>query len=178
MLFSRLKSKDEEAFIEAYDLYTDKIFRFVYFKIGNIEEAQDLTSLIFLKAWNYIRSNAISDYKTLKSLIYKIARNSIVDYYREKSARAVTTMSGEGEELENKIDEDQDLLKRAELTFDLAVVEKKLMELKDEYREIIVLRFIEEFSIKEIAKILDKSNVNTRVLIYRALKALKKIMEE
>ena len=79
-IFAKLKKGDKDAFINAYDLYADPIYRFIYFKISNSEEAQDLTSAVFLKAWNYIQENSLKDYKTLKALFYKIARTSIIDY--------------------------------------------------------------------------------------------------
>ena len=64
-----------------------------------------------------------------------------------------------------------------ELKTGLLVLETRLPELKDEYREVIILRFVNELSIKEVADILEKSKGNTRVLIFRALKALKELLE-
>jgi len=174
-LFAKIKKRDKEAFIRAYDLYIDQIYRFVYFKIGNQEEAQDLTSAIFLKTWNYIQNNSLEDFKTLKALIYKIARTSIIDHYRKN--RSIATIDNE----ENKIDisdERQDIARQMEISFEFRIIENKLKELKDEYREIIVLRFIDEMSIKEIADIIDKPRSSVRVLIHRALKILRKLMEE
>ena len=78
VVFSYLKNGN-------YDLYTDSIYRYIYFKVGQDEEARDLTSEVFLKAWNYIQDNKITDYKTLKALFYKIARNLVIDHYRRKS---------------------------------------------------------------------------------------------
>jgi len=57
-LFFRVKKKDTNAFIEAYDLYADDLYRFVFFKIGHSEEAKDLTSAVFLKVWNYAQAAA------------------------------------------------------------------------------------------------------------------------
>ena len=71
ILYSRLKQKDKEAFIKAYDIYTDNIYRFIYFKVRGKEEAEDLTSQVFLKTWDYIQNNTL-DQKTLKSLLYKM----------------------------------------------------------------------------------------------------------
>lgn len=176
-LFSRVKKKDSEAFIKAYDLYIDQIFRFIYFKVGSREEANDLTSAVFLKTWNYIQGNSREDFKTLKALIYKIARTSIIDYYRKNSNFNKITIDGEGEEKIDIKDERQDIAKQAEINFDFSLIEKKLGELKDEYREVIILRFIDELSIKEIAAVIDKSKNNVRVLIHRALKALRELME-
>lgn len=174
ILYSRVKNKDRKAFAEAYDLYIDEIFRFVFFKIGNKEEAEDITSSVFLKTWNHIQNNSITDSKTLRALIYKIARNSVIDHYRENSRKNILA---EDEFVENDIeDERQDILKKTEVLSDMSIVERGLSELKDEYREVIVLRFIEELSISEIADILDKSKGNIRILTFRALKALKDLI--
>jgi len=177
ILFSRLKSKDKEAFIKAYDLYIDDIYRFVYFKIGHKEEAQDLTSQVFLKTWNHIQTNSLTDHKTLRSLIYKIARNAVVDYYRENSGKIISSLNDENNEI-SIVDANQNLARQMEINHDFSLVEKKLSELKDEYNEVIVLRYIEELSIGEIADILDKTKGNVRILTYRALKALKELMGE
>jgi RNA polymerase sigma-70 factor (ECF subfamily) len=178
ILYSRLKSKDREAFIEMYDLYADKIYRFIFFKIGNEEEAKDLTSSVFLKAWNYININRLKDYDSLKSLVYKIARNAVIDYYRAASVQNNLPLD---DELARRIpseSEESALESRAEIFSDFELVRKKMAELKDEYREIIILRFIEDLSIGEIAKVVDKSKGNVRVLTYRALKALKDLIEQ
>jgi RNA polymerase sigma-70 factor, ECF subfamily len=177
ILFSRLKNKDKEAFVQAYDLHVDNIYRFIYFKVGCKEEAQDLSSMVFLKAWNHIQTNTLTDFKTLKSLLYKIARNAIIDHYRENNKKSTAVLGCEVGEID-VIDDNQDLVKKIETAFDFSIVEKKLAEMKDEYREIIILRFIEELSIGEIAEILNKSKGNVRILTFRALKALKDLMEE
>jgi len=76
------------------------------------------------------------------------------------------------------IDVKQDIAQRAEVMSDLMVIETKLPELKEEYREVIIMRYINELSIKEIAEILDKSKGNVRVLIYRALSVLRELMNQ
>lgn len=176
-IFSDLKRKDRDAFIMAYDLYVDQIYRFVFFKISDSEEANDLTSAIFLKTWNYIQTNSLTDEKTLRALIYKIARTSIIDYYRKASNQNTISLDDErGDKIDFK-DEKQDVIKKMETASDLENLEKKLGQLKEEYREVLVLRFINELSVKEIADALHKPKGNVRVLIHRALKALKEICE-
>lgn len=177
ILFSRLKNKDKEAFIKAYDLYVDNIYRFIYFKVGSKEEAQDLSSAVFLKAWNHIQTNSLTDFKTLKALLYKIARNVIIDYYRENNKKNFFSIDDENSQTD-VMDDNQDLATKIETAFEFSLVEKKLTDLKDEYREIIILRFMEELSIGEIAEILNKSKGNVRILTYRALKALRELMEQ
>lgn len=175
ILFLRLKSKDKQAFIKAYDLYIDQIYRFIYFKIGSKEEAEDLTSAVFLKTWGYIQEGNLIDYKTLKSLIYKIARNLIIDHYRKTSRQEKISISAGGEL--DFVDEKQDIAKQMELKMEFAGLEAKLAELKDEYREALVLRFVNELSIGEMADILNKPRGNVRVLIFRALEALKRLVK-
>ena len=175
ILFSRLKSKDKQAFVRAYDLYINQIYRFVYFKVGSKEEAEDLTSAVFLKTWNYVQSGNAINYKTLRSLIYKIARNAVIDHYRKTSDQKNISIDSPISEAD-LIDNNQDLKKQAEIASDMELVEVKLTKLKDEYREVVVLRFINELSIAEIADVLDKSKGNVRVLVYRALKALREIV--
>jgi len=177
ILYSRIKNKDRQAFVKAYDLYVDQIYRFIYFKVGNKEEAEDLSSAVFLKIWSYLQENNIIDSKTLRSLLYKIARNIIIDHYRKINQRENVSLDKTMEQ-GGLIDVKQDIAQRAEVMSDLMVIETKLPELKEEYREVIIMRYINELSIKEIAEILDKSKGNVRVLIYRALSVLRELMNQ
>ena len=177
ILYSRIKNKDRQAFVNAYDLYVDQIYRFIYFKVGNKEEAEDLSSAVFLKIWSYLQENNIIDSKTLRPLLYKIARNIIIDHYRKINQRENVSLDKTMEQ-GGLIDVKQDIAQRAEVMSDLMVIETKLPELKEEYREVIIMRYINELSIKEIAEILDKSKGNVRVLIYRALSTLKELMNQ
>lgn len=172
-----MKGKDRDAFVEAYDAYADKVYRFIYFKVGDALEAQDLTSSVFLKTWNYIRQNSVTDYKTLPALFYKIARNVVVDHYR-KNSREETVALENSPEAEMIVDQGQDLLSKAALESDLELIKEKLSELKDEYREAIILRYVDELSVAEMATILDKSAGNVRILTFRALNALRELMGE
>ncbi len=179
ILFLRLKkNKDKQAFIEAYDLYIEQIFRFVFFKVGNKDEAEDLTSMVFLKCWNYVYEGNLADYQTLKPLLYKIARNTIIDHYRKNSNRQSVSL----DDVENTavvIDEKQNPEEEVALSFDFQkVMEEKLPQLKDEYREVIVLRFINELSITEISKIIGKTSGNVRVMIHRALESLQNLVKD
>lgn len=176
ILFLRLKSKDKDGFIKAYDLYIGQIYRFIYFKVGSKEEAEDIASAVFLKTWGYIMEGNLTDYKTLKSLIYKIARNLIIDHYRKTSRQEKISISAGDCELDI-VDEKQDIAKQMELKMEFAGLEAKLAELKDEYREALVLRFVNELSIGEMADILNKPRGNVRVLIFRALEALKRLVK-
>lgn len=177
---SRLKSKDKDAFIKAYDAHAIEINRFIYFKLGNREEADDLTSNVFLKTWNHIQNKTLTDAKTLRALLYKIARNVIIDYYRSSANNRNLSLNDEENPIE-LVDEEshpENLEESLDQASDIKLIMDKLPLLKEEYREVIIMKFINDLSLEEIADISGKTKGNIRVLIYRALKALKELVED
>ncbi|PKM89397.1 hypothetical protein CVU83_00040 [Candidatus Falkowbacteria bacterium HGW-Falkowbacteria-2] len=175
-LLQQLKSGDKEAFIKVYDDYVEDVYRFVYFKVGREEEARDLTSMIFLKAWNYIQSNSLSDSRTLRALVYKVARTSIIDYYRESGNKLEVSLDDENNPID-VVDDNQDLAANMDQESDMELIRKQLPLLKEEYREVIILRFVNDLSLEEIAAVTGKSKGNIRVILHRALAALKEMVE-
>lgn len=176
-LLQQLKSHDKDAFIKVYDEYVQDVYRFVYFKVRKEADAQDLTSMIFLKAWNYIQNNSLTDSKTLRALVYKIARTSIIDHYRESSNKLEVSLDDDEHPVEI-IDEKQDLAADLDKSANLALIRRQLPLLKEEYREVIVLRFVNDLSLEEIAAVTGKSRGNVRVILHRALAALKEMVED
>lgn len=174
---SRLKNKDKEVFIQVYDDFATDIYRFVYFKVGHVEEAKDLTSMIFLKTWNHIQNNSLTSSSTLRALLYKIARTSIVDYYRETGNKLEVSLDDEEHPIDLP-DDKTDLNGDIDRANDIAQIKSKLPLLKEEYREIIVLKFVNDLDIDEISEVTGKTKGNVRVLLHRALSALKDLLEE
>lgn len=166
--------QDAEAYGKIYDSYVEQIFRFISFKVGTVEDAQDITAEVFLKAWQYIKT---SDKKieNLNALLYRTARNAVIDYYRNKH-RTEMPMSDQ-EQYENIVDT-RNVEVEVDLQIEVSKIEKYLDKLKDEYREVLVLKYIEEFSINEIAEIIGKSRSNVRVILHRALKCLRDQIEK
>lgn len=188
-IMSRLKRRDREAFISAYDENVAEINRFVYFKVGNKEEANDLTSAIFLKAWNHVQNKNFLEAKTLRALLYKIARTTIIDHYREQGNKQnISFEASLGEDGEHReglekflIDEEnsqENLEKKIDTASDILMIKKNLALIKEEYRELIVMRFINDLSLEEIADINQKTKGNIRVTLHRALNALRELIEE
>ncbi len=179
-VISKLKSRDKEAFIKVYDENVKDIHRFVYFKIGKHDEADDLTSMIFLKAWNHIQNNALEDAKTLRALLYKIARNAIIDHYRDSGNKISASLDDEEKPIEiiaegEGQDDQQNKIDNA-ANFEL--IKSKLPLLKEEYREVIIMKFINDLSLEEMADISGKSRGNIRVLLHRALNSLRELVEK
>ncbi len=174
--FSKLKSHDKEAFIKAYDESVKDIYRFVYFKIGNKEEANDITSMVFLKTWNHIQNNNLEDSKTLRALLYKIARTTIIDHYRETGNKITASLDDEDNKIE-VIDAAQNPQDKIDQAADLEFIKSKLPLLKEEYRDVIIMKFINDLTLDEISDISGKTKGNIRVLLHRALSALKGLVE-
>ncbi len=172
VLLVKVKCKNKSAFIEAYDAHVDQIYRFIYFKVSNKDDANDLTSQVFLKAWNYIQDSGIKEVNSLKALFYKIARNTVIDFYR--SNKNVLNVPIDG--LEGLLKYENDIESEIDNKRELDVIAAKMFKLKSEYREVLIFYYVDELSTTEIAKILGKTNGNVRVLLHRALKALKTIL--
>ena len=177
-ILSKLKSHDKEAFTKVYDENVQDIHRFVYFKIGSREEANDLTSMIFLKAWNHIQNKSLEDAKTLRALLYKIARNAIIDYYRETGSKLTVSIDDEDRPVEAVDNSEPHPGDKIDSEANLDLIRRQLPFLKEEYREIIIMRFINDLSLEEIADISQKSKGNVRVTLHRALNALRELVEK
>ena len=170
LLLLRLKKKDPDAFAQLYDLYVTPIYRFIYFKVPRTQDAEDLTSEVFLKIWQYI-STTEDVIGNLRALLYKTARNSVIDFYRRKVNREII---GAEEILQTMEDlNQQSVLTQIETRLEMKNIESVLKQMKDDYREVIILRFVEDLPITEIAKIMDKSRGSVRVLIHRAIKVMR-----
>lgn len=180
LILERAQMGDKEAFAEVYDFYVVRIFRFIYLKTSSKETAEDLTSEVFLKCWVFVKKRKESGEKEivegnkLKSFLYKIARNLIIDFYKKKQLPTVEI----SESLKDKIeDRKQDVLAEVSAKQETEELMKALSKLKDSYREIIILRHVEDMSAKEIAEITGRSAGSIRISLYRAVKALEKVMK-
>ncbi len=141
------------------------------FKVGQREEAEDLTHEVFLSAWQNIRNYRDFGFP-FSSWLYQIARNRIIDHYRTKKvsvsidavdpeyfvAPAIASMA-----LEEKLAVER--------------VQHALRKLKPEYQDVIIMRFIEELSIKETASALGKTEGAVKLLQHRAMKALQELVD-
>jgi len=157
---------NQKKFSKLYDTYVESIYRFIYIKVSSQEVAQDLTSEVFLKVWkSYQKQNL----KNPRAFIYTTARHTIIDYYRtHKSTISLETTTIEIE------DNSQNIAKSEQISSDIAIVQEKLKNLKEDYQNIIILRYIDDLSISEISTMLEKSKGATRTLLSRALTELRK----
>jgi len=161
-----------EAFGELYDKYLPKIYRFIFFKINQRAEAEDITHQVFLSAWQNIRS-----YKTkgfpFSSWLYRIARNAVIDHYRTK--KDYIDIESIPHEI---VAEPAGLAEMLDTANEIEFVMTALQTLKEDEQNMIIMKFVNDLSNKEIAEALEKSEGAIRVLQHRALKQLKNILKE
>lgn len=170
LLFRIRAKKDPEAFGAVYDAYVKQIYRFIYFKVSSAEQAEDLTSEAFLKAWQYLKEKR--DVPNLQALLYSVARSVVIDHYRATVCERGTVSLDETIADERTDVASEKFLKDMETKFDTTLVLEKLRHLKDEYRDVVIMRYLDEMSTGEIATVLGKNASNVRVLLHRATKAL------
>ncbi len=168
IILTKIKAGDQNAFAELYDFYVDKIYRFIYFKVPTTNDAEDLTSEVFLRVWQYIRDNIEID--NLKAFLYRVSRNAVIDFYRKNNKKE--TMSLDSVEVIDTM-RTENLIEKIDNSIKIEKIYQKLDKLKEEYREVILFRFVDEYSIKEIAEIMGKSKGAIRVLLHRALEKIR-----
>ena len=159
-------------FTKFYDRYAPKIYRFIYLKTNSTQDSEDLTSEAFFKFWQNF-SNQDNKINNPRAMIYRIAVNLVTDFYRKKSRSELITNPEENNILA-QIPDKTDLNKGISLNSDINDVKKAINQLKDEYQNILIWHYLDDFPIKEIAQILEKSEGSIRVMVHRALKELKK----
>jgi len=163
----------KKKFSKLYEQNVDKIYRFVFLKVSSQEVAEDLTSEVFTRGWQAYCDKS-KNIDNITAFLYQIARNLIVDHYRQK-ARVQLVSVENAPDLENP---GPDLEERAMLNSDFYRVQNALSGLKDDYREVLVWYYLDEMSVPEIAKILGKSQEAVRVQVHRALNALRAELPE
>ncbi|MBF8280830.1 MAG: RNA polymerase ECF-type sigma factor, RNA polymerase sigma-70 factor, ECF subfamily [Candidatus Magasanikbacteria bacterium] len=170
LLYKVQRQRDAEAYGEFYDRYVSRIYRFIYFKVSSAPEAEDLTSEVFLKTWQYLQDH--TDVRNLVALTYRVARNVVIDFYRQRKDNASFEEVIETEDVSDL----GALVKNLEQKQDSQKVLAAVRRLKSEYRDIILFRYVDGLSMDEISAILEKSKVGSRVLLHRAMKTLRQLI--
>ena len=159
----------EQKFIKACETYSDDLFRYSYFKTSDIEVAQDLVQDTFMKSWDQIVKG--NDLENIKAFFYKVLNNLIIDYYRKKKSASLESLSEDtnfepsfSESTEDRIDTEKSLL--------------VLDEIGDSYKDVILMRYIQELSLKEISEITGEAPNTIAVKIHRGLKKAKEILRD
>ncbi|HVN26382.1 MAG TPA: sigma-70 family RNA polymerase sigma factor [Candidatus Paceibacterota bacterium] len=161
---------NSSAFGALYDSYQPMIYRFVLVKTGSREEAEDITHQVFLSAWQNVRTYKHRGHP-FSSWLYQIARNQVIDFYRaKKSDIALDALDPEYFAVPTTVS--ADLAAKLEIE----KVRRAIEQLKPDYQDVIILRFIEDVSLKETAAAIGKTEGAVKLMQHRAMKELQKIL--
>ena len=165
----KLTLKDEEFYSCVIRRYEDKLTRYIR-RITNIseEELEDILQEIFIQAYKNL--NDFDQSLKFSSWIYRIAHNKTIDHYRRREARPKILEAKENEILLSLIEDKKHFQDEVERKMLAHSINKVLFELRNDCREILVLRFLEEKSYEEISDILRKPIGTVGTLINRAKK--------
>lgn len=166
-------SHDANAYEQLYDAYVAPIYRFVLFKVSHQADAEDITSDVFLRVWNYLTEKKRPSVRNFRSFVYQVARNAIIDYYRRQ---ATTSTHTQALDPEAPIVSTQDLYEQVATNDELQGVLIAIKKLKQESQDVLMLRYIEGYTHKQIAQALGKTPAAVRVTLHRATKKLQEIL--
>lgn len=161
--------QDEKSIEEICTFTWEPLYRFIYYKVQNRQEAEDITQETYVKALTHFQKNNINIDKYI-GFLKKVSLNVLRDKWR-KSKR-----QGKIVDIEAINPEDAAVEDTTEASAQRELVQNALNSLKEEYRTVIELRILKGYSAAETAKIMNKQEGNIRVLQYRALKSLAAIL--
>lgn len=172
----QIAQSHETRFLEAFDEYSDALFRHATLRVSDRERAIDLVHDTYTKVWSYVRQG--HEIESYRPFLYKVLNNLIIDEYRrikESSLDALLAQEGvdEGSFAELTVDTVESLAS----TIDGKRAFALLAELPDEYREVIILRFIDGLGPKEISELVEESENVVSVRLHRGLRMLRDRLE-
>lgn len=174
---SKIGGSQEERFLAAFDEYGDALFRHAFLRISDREKAVDVVHDTYTKIWSYIRNG--HEIESFRPFLYKVLNNLIIDEYRktkESSLDALFDQEGIDEGTFSELSENT--VESLAATIDGRQAFELLNHLPDEYKEVIVLRFVDGLGPKEIAALVEESENIVSVRIHRGLKMLRDKIEK
>jgi len=166
--------KDDQAFEILYNFYFPKIYGYIFKRVGSFDIAEDLVSTIFLKVFTNLNKYKYKGY-SFSVWIYRIATNNLIDYYRKSNQRKEVNIDDIKELEDESSNMPEELIQRSQ---DKKLVRQILRELPEKYQRVLYLKFFAENDNGKIAEILETSENNVRVLIFRSLKSFKEVYKK
>lgn len=171
-LVEQAVSGSADAFGELYSTHLDSIYRYIYFRVGERLEAEDLTEMVFLKAWEALPGYLDKGFP-FTSWLYRIAHNIVVDHHRRRQR---VDPPDDRIQIENRAEEGVSTLGKIIENEERTELAMAISRLPDEQQQVIILRFIEGLSHTQVANIIGKNEGTCRMIQHRALTALNKVL--
>ncbi len=160
-------------FEEIFERCSTAMYRYIALKVADRSMVEDISSQTFLKFWDRVRGG--EQIENPRALLYTIAHGLVVDHYRKAARQKTVSIDLFDDVFEGETEGDITATVNDRLSF--AAVMNSLATLKDEYQEILLLHYVQDISVSEIAGILEQSENVIRVRIHRALSKLRAVME-
>jgi len=171
-LVKNAQSGDAEAFGEIYARHAQAVFRFFASRLDNQLDAEDLTEDVFLRVWRSL-PNYHEKGVPFSAFLFRIANNALIDHYRKVNSPS-SEVSIEDESLQDNRHNPEDVVAE---NIEHDELRNVLEKLRDDYRDVLILRFLSELSPVETAKVMDRSVGAIRILQHRALLAVRNVVE-
>jgi len=167
----------EDRFLAAYEEYNDALFRHAYLRVSDRDKAIDIVHDTFTKVWSYVRSG--HEIEQFRPFLYKVLNNLIIDSYRKKRESSLEALFEKDGVDEGTFDElSENTVESLAATIDGRQAFTLLEKLSDEYREVLILRFVDGLGPKEIATLIEETENTVSVRLHRGLAQLRKRMNE
>lgn len=172
-LLNIAKDGEAEAFGELYERHVNAVYRFLYARLDNRMDAEDFAEEVFMRAWHSLSTYNERGIPFLAFLL-TVARNVLIDHYR-RNGRSPQQVSLEDTQVSDSNPDPGEII-----TSNLNHHELRLAldQLRDDYQEVLVLRFLNDMSPQETAQVMKRSTGAVRVLQHRALAAIRKSLDE
>jgi RNA polymerase sigma-70 factor, ECF subfamily len=165
-----VKVEDEEDIKKLCSDTWERLYRFVYFKVQNREEAEDITQETYIKAISYIKQNNVSIDKVI-SFLKAVSVNVLRDKWRKNKRQGIAINLDEINPEEISIEDYTENIAQRE------IIQNALNSLNEEQRNVIELRILKGYSVKDTAKKMNITESNVRVLQFRAMQKLTHILK-
>ncbi|MBX4191517.1 MAG: RNA polymerase sigma factor [Candidatus Doudnabacteria bacterium] len=169
-ILKKAQKGDSQAFALIYDHFSPRIYKFIYFRVGHKEVAEDVLSDTFVKGWQKIQH--VNSPTALSAWLYQIAKNNIIDYYRIKKETIAL------DDVQDFLPDEVNPIDDTNLNFDQKRILAVMKELPQEQQEVIKYKFFEDLSNEEIAYVMNKSEGAIRVIQHRAISKLKELVNK
>ena len=160
---------NKQKLTDAYELHSDALFRYCLFKVSSREKALDLVQETFTRVWEYLVDGNIIE--NIKPFLYTTARHLVIDEYRKKKISSLDTLMDQG--LEPTINIEEELYDSIEASRVIECVNK----LPEVYSSIIIMRYVNDLSVQDIANIVNESENVISVRIHRGLNKLRMLIQ-
>lgn len=172
----------QQQFSDIFERHSDELFRHAFLRLSDRERALELTQETFFRAWNHVSKKDAEEIRQWRSFLYRILNNLIIDEYRKHKTQSLdamlaneeTSVMMEAELLRDETDE----LEAAVVRFDGQKAMAALGQLGEQHKTVLMLRYVDGLSPREIAESLGESENTVSVRIHRGIKKLQHILQQ